>query len=506
MNGNRRGFLQRAMALGAGGWALQRQNLPGHAMESPDGRIKDDSRREVEREKARSAAQPAIIAPDLPKLAWKLENGVKVFHLVAEPVKQELIPGKTLDLWGYNGTAPGPLIEANQGDRLRIIFDNHLPEPTAIHWHGLEVPNNMDGVPGITQPYILPGKRFIYEFTLHQEGTYFYHSHMAMQEMLGMIGPLILHPRKPYSTTVDRDFVIVLQEYAALPTNPVPNTMSMEFNWLTMNGKSGPATTPLVIRHGERVKVRLINLGMDAHPIHLHGMQFWITGTEGGRQPESNWIRRNTVLVGVAQAFDVEFEATNPGEWMLHCHLPHHMMNQMASNVGPMTRTAGLPTGLSMDNGMGMLQQGAAGSQEYGASLGRGMGISSRYETPVGNGKQRAQSGGSGQARMGNMPGMAPMVKPAQTAMPGMAMGQSHGMQLGAAIAPNANQVPGFPQDVFMEGPEMNMDKAVAKPETYGLPAGWSGFIQGMMTLVRVLPPEMFDKIEQLQREAGRRS
>ncbi len=432
---DRRRFLQHAAALGAGGLSLRGQTQARRAMPADQ---------PAPTAPPATTTGPGVQTPDLKKLPWTDDGGVKVFQLVAEPVRQELIPGKTLDLWGFNGSAPGPLIEANQGDRLRIVFDNHLPEPIAIHWHGLEVPNAMDGVMSLTQPPVLPGGRFVYEFTLRQEGTYFYHSHMAMQEMMGLIGPLILHPSRPYSTAVDQDYVIVLQEYAARPNNPVPDSMAMEFNWLTMNGKSGPATTPLIIRHNQRVKIRLINLGMDAHPIHLHGFQFWITGTEGGRQPESNWIRRNTVLVGVAQAFDLEFHATHLGEWMLHCHLPHHMMNHMVSPVGPLTR--GTMTG-----------------------AGRGAG------------------------KMAGMPGMA-----------GAAM---HGMALPPGwIAPNANRVPGFPQDAYMEGPMAAMDAAVAKPETYGLPPGWSGAVQGMMTLVRVLEPAMFDHIERLRAAAGGQS
>ena len=120
-----------------------------------------------------------------------MDGGVKVFHLVAEPVKQQILPGKVLDLWGFNGSAPGPTIQVNQGDRVRIVVDNHLPEPTAMHWHGFEIPINMDGMPGVSQEPLKPGGRFVYEFTLHQEGTYFYHSHMAMQEMMAS-APVLL--------------------------------------------------------------------------------------------------------------------------------------------------------------------------------------------------------------------------------------------------------------------------------------------------------------------------
>jgi len=270
-----------------------------------------------------------VVTPDLPSLPHTLENGVKVFHLTAEPVKRRIVPFKTMDVWGFNGTSPGPAIQANQGDRVRIVFENRLPESTTIHWHGLEVPIEMDGVPYISQPPVPPGGRFVYEFTLHQEGTYFYHAHGAMQEMMGLIGMFLIHPRTPPRPEVDHDYGIILQGWAILPSSTVPNTAGMEFNWLTFNGVSGPSTTPLLARQGSRVRIRIVNLGMDHHPIHLHGHQFVVTGTEGGRAPESTWFRGNTVLVGVAQARDIEFDAVYPGDWMLHCHLPHHMMNSM---------------------------------------------------------------------------------------------------------------------------------------------------------------------------------
>jgi FtsP/CotA-like multicopper oxidase with cupredoxin domain len=273
---------------------------------------------------------------DVPHLPFTMDGGTKVFHLRAEPVRTEFVPGRVVDAWGFNGSVPGPTIEVTEGDRVRIILENRLPEMFAPHWHGLEVPVAMDGTPGISQPPIRPGESFTYEFTLTQNGTFFYHSHMAMQEMMGMIGFFVIHPRVAYEPLVDHDFGVVLQEWMIHPNNTVPNTLSMEYNWLTMNGKSAPATTPIVVKQGERVRIRMINMGMDHHPIHLHGMQFVVTGTEAGRADGPFRMRENTVLVGVAQARDIEFVATNPGDWMLHCHLPHHMMNQMASMVGPM--------------------------------------------------------------------------------------------------------------------------------------------------------------------------
>jgi hypothetical protein len=347
----------------------------------------------------------SVETPDVPELPWSMVGGAKEFHLIAEPVKQELVPGKVVNLWGYNGSAPGPTIQVNQGDRVRIIVDNHLPEATSMHWHGFEIPIEMDGAPGSTQDPIPPDGRFVYEFTLHQAGTFFYHPHMAMQEMMGMMGAFIMHPKKAYDPPVDKDFAIILQEFAILPNNPVPNSMNMEFNWLTFNGKAGPATTPLIVRLNDRVRVRFINLGMDHHPIHLHGHTFVVTGTEGGRQPKTTWGPKNTVLVGVAEAADVEFVANNPGDWMIHCHLPHHMMNQMSSVVGPMTRGSnGMLAGLGMEEGMGISRDGGATSEDKGPSLGRGMGVVSTRDQTLGNGPRSAHTA---KQSMNEMPGSA---------------------------------------------------------------------------------------------------
>jgi hypothetical protein len=431
-----------------------------------------------------------VLTPDIPDLPFTMDNGVKVFHLIAEPVRQLIIPGRTFDLWGFNGSAPGPTIQANEGDRVRIVFENRLPEPTGIHWHGLELPIEMDGVPGIGQKPIMPGEKFVYEFPLHQNGTFFYHPHMAMQEMVGMLGGFIIHPKTPYSPRVDKDYLIALQEYAVLPNSTIPNSMNMEFNWLTFNGKAGPASTPLIIRHGERVRIRIINLGMDHHPIHLHGFTFWETGREGARQPEAIWQRGNTTLVGVAQARDIEFIADRVGDWMFHCHLPHHMMNQMASTVGPMTRLGhGMQAGASMEAAMGMLREGHATSEDKGPSLGRGLGVGSTTDMARTNGPLTQSEADKAMAAM---PGMD------HSKMQGMDHGNMAGMSM-PTLPKNANQVPLFPQDAYMEGPMMAMDKEVEKPETYGLPAGWSGFVGGMMTLVRVLLPDQYDKIMELK-------
>ena len=477
MNNSRRKFLGGAAMLGAGSMAAARAGQrPVQAKENT-------------MISTVTGAPVRVQTPDVEKLPWTLDNGVKVFQLTAEVVRRELLPGRALDLWGYNGSVPGKTIEVNEGDHVRILFRNNLPEPTSIHWHGLEVPYGMDGVPALNQPLIQPGGSFTYEFTLNQNGTFFYHSHMAMQEMMGMLGFFIIHPKSAYAPKVDADFGIILQEFAALPNNTVPNSLSMEFNWVTFNGKAGPDTTPLIVRLGDRVRIRFVNLGMDHHPIHLHGQQFHVTGTEGGRIPETAWYPGNTVLIGVAQARDIEFNAVRQGDWMLHCHLPHHMMNQMVSMVGPMAHGGmGMPTGHGMPEGMGIVRGSNATSSELGPSLGRGTGLAkSETETSniVGQDANHTHD-------MQGMPGIGtvytcPVHPEIRSDKPGKCP------ICGATLIPvqeTGKMVPGYPQDMWM-----TMDKEVEKPETYGLPAGWTGAMMGMMTLVRVLPPDMYEKV-----------
>jgi manganese oxidase len=488
MNNSRRNFLRRASILGAAGAVAATSNMAHaqhehHTAPQPQAPPKTDNRPAT----AAGDIVPVHV-PDVPRLPWTLDNGVKVFHLIPEVVKWELIPGKEIIGWGYNGSVPGPTIEINEGDRVRIIVTNKLPEGTSMHWHGLEVPPEQDGVPFLNQPMIEPGQTFTYEFTVRQNGTFFYHSHMAMQEMMGMIGFFIVHPRRPYAPKVDKDFGLVLQEWALLPNNPIPNTLAMEFNWLTINGRSGPHSTPMLVRQGERVRIRMINMGMDHHPMHIHGNQFYVTGTEGGRIPETAWYPGNTVLVGVAQARDVEFDAIYPGDWMLHCHLPHHMMNQMVSMVGPMNHAGhGAQTGKGMEEGMGVVRQGHALSEDLGPGMGRGMGMTSQERNISNAVGPQDQHHGHGQ-----------QPSPAQGKGSEVQPGQAE--RLGQVSNPDdvarRKRVPGYPQDMVMF-----MDKEVAKPETYGLPPGWTGSFMGMMTMVRVLPPAMYDEVMRRVRE-----
>src|SRR5437763_11146223 len=243
-----------------------------------------------------------VVTPNGVTLPYKLVAGLKVFHLIAEEIDHEFAPGLKAKCWGYNGRTPGPTIEVVEGDRVRIYVTNRLPEPTSVHWHGILLPNGMDGVAGLNQKPIPPGQTFKYEFTLRQHGTHMYHPHFdEMTQMgLGMMGGFVIHPRNP-KYKLDRDFVILLSEWRIDPGTSRPNPMEMiEFNVLTMNSKAFPGTAPLVAKLGDRVKVRLMNLGaMDHHPIHLHGYDFKITETDGGDVPESAQSLTNTVLVAV---------------------------------------------------------------------------------------------------------------------------------------------------------------------------------------------------------------
>jgi len=271
-------------------------------------------------------------------LPWRMKDGVKEFHLVAEPVVREIAPGMKANLWGYNGSSPGPTIEAVEGDRVRIFVTNKLPEVTSVHWHGILLPSGMDGVTGLTQPPIGVGKTFMYEFVLQRPGTHMYHPHAdeMVQMAMGMMGLFIIHPKDPRQFKVDRDFGFILNAYDIDPGSATPrvNTM-LDFNLWTWNSRAFPGIDPFVARSGERVRIRVGNLTMTNHPIHMHGPHFEVTGTDGGWVPKSaRWPEVTTdVAVGQMRAF--EFDAV-AGDWAIHCHKSHHTMNAMGHGVPTM--------------------------------------------------------------------------------------------------------------------------------------------------------------------------
>jgi FtsP/CotA-like multicopper oxidase with cupredoxin domain len=279
---------------------------------------------------------PPVVTPNGSTLPYNMKNGVKEFHLTAGPVEREFAPGMKVKCWGYNGRTPGPTIEAVEGDRVRIFVTNKLPEHTSIHWHGIFLPNGMDGVGGLTQPHIGSGETWVYEFTLRQHGTFMYHPHAdeMLQLAVGMMGFFVIHPQKPENPRIDRDFVIMLHEWAVHPGTYRPDPAIMtDFNMFTFNSKVFPAIDHLVVKTGDRVRIRIGNLSMDEHPIHIHGHNFWITRTDGGTIPKTASWPESTVLVPVGAIRDVEFIADAPGDWAFHCHKSHHTMNAMAHDI-----------------------------------------------------------------------------------------------------------------------------------------------------------------------------
>jgi manganese oxidase len=272
-----------------------------------------------------------------------MKDGVKEFHLVAEPVVRELTPGTVANLWGYNGSSPGPTIEVVEGDKVRIFVTNKLPEHTAVHWHGQRLPNGMDGVGGLTQPQIAPGKTFVYEFTARRPGTFMYHPHAdeMVQIAMGCFGFWVTHPKPtspkakhPLIADVDRDFCFILNAFDIAPGSATPKVMTMlDFNLWCWNSRMFPGIDSLNVRQGDRVRIRIGNLTMTNHPIHLHGHEFEITGTDGGPTPKSARWPEITVDIAVGQMRQIEFIANEPGDWAIHCHKSHHTMNAMGHDI-----------------------------------------------------------------------------------------------------------------------------------------------------------------------------
>jgi FtsP/CotA-like multicopper oxidase with cupredoxin domain len=323
-----------AAALGATSRSVQGAEPARQPLENP-GKIKGNDQSD---QKDYPPGKPGkdyipVITPNGSTLPYKLVGGIKVFHLIAEEVDHEFAPGLRAYCWGFNGQVHGPTIEAVEGDQVRIYVTNKLPESTTIHWHGVLVPSGMDGVAGLSQKNIGPGETYKYEFKLRQHGTFMYHSHSdeMTQIALGMMGMFVIHPRTPTGPKVDRDFVLMSSEWRIDVGTRRPNPIEMtDFNVFTFNGRTFPGTAPLVAKYGDRVRIRFGNLSpMEHHPIHIHGLHWKVTQTDGGQIPESAQWPETTVLVAVGQTRTVEFIADNPGDWAMHCHMTHHAMNQM---------------------------------------------------------------------------------------------------------------------------------------------------------------------------------
>jgi len=334
-------------------------------------------------------------------LPYTLNNGVKEFHLVAEEVKHEFAKGSHATCWGYNGTTIGPTLEMVEGDRVRIYVTNHLKEPTSMHWHGIDLPNGMDGIAGLNQPSIQPNETFVYEFTLKQHGTHMYHPHAdeMTQMAYGMMGLMIIHPKAGEAVKIDRDYCFLLHNWAlhAGTYRPDPSVMQ-DFDLWTFNSKVFPSIEHLVAKTGERIRIRIGNLSMWNHPIHLHSNPFWVTGSDGGRWPQSQWRREVTEIIGVGQMRDLEFVATEAGDWALHCHMAHHTM-------GPMSHNLPNPTGVDQSGVADELRQllptymamGQQGMSEHSEHVSQGL------QGPVNTLPMMSGQGPFGAIEMGGM-------------------------------------------------------------------------------------------------------
>ena len=288
---------------------------------------------------ARKAGQAPVTTLNGRSLPARWRDGAREFHLVAEEIEHDFAPGQAgstrIKAWGYNGTTPGPTLEAVEGERVRIYLTNRLPEHTSIHWHGLLLPAGMDGVSGLTQPPIPPGETWVYEFELRNHGTFLYHPHAdeLLQVATGLMGMFIVHPRGS-EDRVDRDFAMLLHNWSVHPGTyrPDPSVMT-DFNLWTFNSVVFPAIDSMLVKRGERVRIRIGNLSMHDHPMHLHGFRFYVTGGDGGRWPRHTWHPEVTALVAVGQTRDLEFVADVNGDWAFHCHKAHHTMNAMGHDI-----------------------------------------------------------------------------------------------------------------------------------------------------------------------------
>jgi FtsP/CotA-like multicopper oxidase with cupredoxin domain len=286
-----------------------------------------------------------VISPDIPNLPYALYHGVKHFELIAEPVERELFPGLAICGWGYNGTIPGPTIQVYPGDMVNIRVCNALPAATSVHWHGLDVPNNMDGVPEVEPtPLIMPGKYVDYRFQIiNPPGTHMYHTHhqVAKQGMMGLAGGLII--LDPHSQ-VESDYFLLLQEFAVKglpmgvlrPGSYEVDPLNDDLQFFTLNGRCFPATSPLPVNQGSLTRIRFANPAMMEHPIHLHGHQFMVVASDGNTIQPYARLCKNTIAVSSGETWDIEFCPDNPGNWPIHCHIPHHSANNMTKETGGM--------------------------------------------------------------------------------------------------------------------------------------------------------------------------
>jgi zinc transporter ZupT len=306
----------------------------------------------------------------LPELPPTLKGPVAIVHLIAERKSWTPAPGINVDAWTYNGTVPGPTIHVREGDTLRVIFTNHLPAPTTVHWHGMSVPAAMDGTPGFSQAPVPPGQSFVYQFVVRQPGTYIYHTHVDDLNQLdrGLYGAVIVDPRTPSTQPrIDHDYLMLISSW---------KIFSSSENYFSINGKSYPLGKPFAVRTGQRIRVREIDIsGTEFHTMHLHGHHFQVVAVDGAPVAANARQFMDTLTLGPGETRDIEFAAdAQPGTWMFHCHVADHMLN---GNRGPgglisAVQYEGAPDRFASMASQDMMAMAPAGESASGPKLTQG--------------------------------------------------------------------------------------------------------------------------------------
>jgi FtsP/CotA-like multicopper oxidase with cupredoxin domain len=273
-------------------------------------------------------------------LASKTVDGVREFELVTGTVRWHILPTVMVDALAYNGQVPGPTIRVKPGEKVRIKVTNKLDEPTSVHWHGIDVPFDQEGVAGLSQKPIAPGATHTYAFTIpNTPGTFMYHTHVHAdrQQALGLYGAFIIEdPKEP---AYAGEYLIQMGEWrvdADGTTQPAMQMDGMLPTHFTFNGKAFPSVETIKAKVGDRLLFRLLGTGQFIHPVHFHGAPFTISGTDGYPVPEPSRLKKDTVLIGPGERYDVEWTPTRPGKWMVHCHINHHATNHDGGDHGGM--------------------------------------------------------------------------------------------------------------------------------------------------------------------------
>ncbi len=315
----------------------------------------NDSERGQRSRAVRLTLMSVLLVSALGLFGWNAISGgsstqaqqVKEFTLVAEEIDWELQPGTSVKAWAYNGQVPGPEIRVTEGDLVRVTVENKLPAPTTVHFHGVDVTPDMDGPVGLNQAPIEPGETFTYEFVATPSGTRWFHSHtdVASQVMLGLYGTFIVEPKQE-QIAFDREYTYVLSEWdlemtpdvalGLAPRGPRDSQLrggELGTDLFLFNGKMHDAISPMLVEEGDKVLIRLVNAGTTSHPFHTHGHSFTVVATDGNIVPEAARITKDTIMIAPGERYDLLMEASNPGVWMVHCHIENHADNGMMTVI-----------------------------------------------------------------------------------------------------------------------------------------------------------------------------